>query len=338
MLFRLDACLKQAASPEAPFGCCLVYGQENYPVSHLLSSLNNILRQQENVTVEQYDYSQVSLAEILPHWGDLSLFAEKKIILLKHLDGLKKNDAVLLSEWLDSHHDGSGVFLFFTAVKVDGRSPFFRSVKKYGEVVKTDKMPPAQARKLVAGHGEEYGVVLAPQVIDTLLHYHEGSLQLVFREAEKLALFVGPGGKVGMEELELLGCGAAAANVFNLVDKLGEGDAAASLRLLNRLLRDKTAPLMILSMVARHFRLLGLASVPSNRTKSPADLARVLHVPPFVVQKIRRQLDRFSLSRLADSFQLLSEVDCRLKSSGVPEEVVMEDMVLNLCRAENHDS
>ncbi len=337
MLSRLDACLKQAASPEAPFGCCLVYGQERYPVSYLLSSLKKILQRQENITVEQYDYSQVSLAEILPHWDGLSLFAEKKIILLTYLDGLRKNDAALLSEWLDSQHDGSGIFLFCTATKVDGRSPFFKSMKKYGEVVRTDRLPPAQAGRLVACHAEEYGVVFAPRVIDTLLHYHEGNLQLVFREVEKLSLFVGPGGKVGMEELELLGCGAAAGNVFNLVDKLGEGDVSASLRLLNRLLQDKTAPLMILGMVARHFRLLGLASASSNRAKSAADLARVLRVPPFAARKIRRQLGRFSLARLADSFQLLSEVDYRLKSSGIPEKIVMEDMILNLCRAKTDD-
>ncbi len=338
MLSRLDACLKQAASPEAPFGCCLVYGQERYPVSYLLSSLKNILQQQESVTVEQYDYSQVSLAEVLPNWDGLSLFAERKIILLTHLDGLRKNDAALLSEWLDFHHNAGGIFLFCTATKVDGRSPFFRAVKKYGEIVKTDKMPPAQANKLAAVHGEEYGVAFAPRVIDTLIHYHEGNLQLVFREVEKLALFVGPGGQVGQEELELLGCGAAAGSVFDLVDKLGEGNASASLRLLHRLLQDKAAPLMILGMVARHFRLLGLALAPSNRAKSAADLARVLRVPPFVAQKIRRQLARFSLSRLADSFQLLSEVDCRLKSSGVPEKIVMEDMVLKLCGAKTDDS
>jgi len=163
MLSRLDACLKQAASPEAPFGCCLVYGQERYPVSYLLSSLKKILQRQENITVEQYDYSQVSLAEILPHWDGLSLFAEKKIILLTYLDGLRKNDAALLSEWLDSQHDGSGIFLFCTATKVDGRSPFFKSMKKYGEVVRTDRLPPAQAGRLVACMLRSMGSFLPPE-------------------------------------------------------------------------------------------------------------------------------------------------------------------------------
>lgn len=338
MLSRLDKNLKQAASLGAEFGCCLIYGQEDYPVSYLFSSLKKLIQQQETITVEQYDYSQVSLEDILFNWDALSLFAEKKIIVLSHLDRLKKNDAKLLQEWLDAHHDTSGLFLFFTAVKVDGRLPLVKAVKKYGEVIKTDHLPPAEVRKLMARHGEKYDVSFAPQVIDTLMHYHDGNLQLIFREAEKLALFVGPGGVVKSDEFELLGCGTAAGNIFTLVDELGVGNVKTSLQLLNRLLRDKTVPLIILSMVARHYRLLALASAPSNRGKSAGDLARILRVPPFVVQKIRRQLNKFSLSRLSDSFSLLSEVDFRLKSSKIPESIIMEDMVLTLCRGNARDS
>ncbi len=338
MFSRLDQSLKQAALTEAEFGCCLVYGQEHYPVSYLFSSLKKLIQQQESITVEQYDYSQVSLEEILPNWDGLSLFAEKKIIVLSHLDRLKKNDAKLLKEWLDAHHDASGLFLFLTAVKVDGRLPFVKSVKKCGEVIKTDHLPPAEVRKLMSRHGQEYDVSFIPQVIDTLIHYHDGNLQLIFREVEKLALFVGPGGVVKSEDLELLGCGTAAGNIFTLVDELGAGNVKVSLQVLHRLLRDKTVPLIILSMVARHYRLLALASAPSNRSGSVGDLARTLRVPPFVAQKIRRQLNEFPLSRLSDSFSLLSEVDYRLKSSAIPDSIIMEDMVLTLCRGDACDS
>lgn len=338
MLSRLNQSLKQAALTEAEFGCCLVYGQEHYLVSHLFSSLKKLIRQQETITVEQYDYSQVSLEEVLPNWDALSLFAEKKIIVLSHLDRLKKNDAKLLKEWLDTHHGASGLFLFLTAVKVDGRLPLVKSVKKCGEVIKTDHLPPAEVRKLMVRHGEEYDVSFAPQVIDSLIHYHDGNLQLIFREVEKLALFVGPGGVVTSDDLELLGCGTAAGNIFTLVDELGAGNVKVSLQVLNRLLRDKTVPLIILSMVARHYRLLALASDPSNSGKSVGDLARRLRVPPFVAQKIRRQLNKFSLSRLSSSFSLLSEVDYRLKSSTIPESIIMEDMVLTLCRGNARDS
>ncbi len=338
MLSRLNQSLKQAALTEAEFGCCLVYGQENYPVFHLFSSLKKLIRQQENITVEQYDYSQVSLEEILPNWDALSLFAEKKIIVLSHLDKLKKNDARLLKEWLDAHHGTSGLFLFLTAVKLDARLPLVKLVKKYGEVIKTDRLSPAGVRKLVVRHGEECDVSLAPQVIGSLIHYHGGNLQLIFREVEKLALFVGPGGVVKSEDLELLGCSTVAGNIFTLVDALATGNVKVALQVLNRLLWDKTVPLVILTMVVRHYRLLALASAPSNRGKSAEDLARTLGVQPFVAKKLRRQSGAFPLSRLSASFLLLSEVDCRLKSSAIPESIVMEDMVLRLCRGNACDS
>lgn len=332
MLSRLDQCLKQASLTEAEFGCCLVYGRESYLASYLFSSLKKIIRQQETITVEQYDYSQVSLEEVIPNWDALSLFAEKKIIVLKHLDRLKNNDAKLLSAWLAAHHGSCGLFLFLTAVKLDGRLSLVKSVKKYGEVIKNDHLPPAEIRRLMVRHGEEYDVGFAPQVIDTLIHYHEGNLQIIFREMEKLALFVGPGGTVKSEEFELLGCGTAAGNIFDLVDALGAGEVKESLQVLNRLLQERTVPLVILSMVARHYRLLALASAPNNRGKTVGDLARLLRVPPFVAQKIRHQLKRFSLARLSAGFSLLSEVDFRLKSSKIPESIILEDMVLSLCR------
>ncbi|MBN2332359.1 MAG: DNA polymerase III subunit delta [Deltaproteobacteria bacterium] len=339
MLSSLRKCLQQAAAPAAEFGCCLLYGQETYPVAFLLSSLKQLLKEQEEVTVEQYDYSRISLVEELSAWDAGSLFAAKKIIVLSHLDGVKKDDVELLTEWLARRQGDPSVFLFLTAgERLDGRSLLVRSARKYGTVIKTDGFKPEDLRRLIVQYGSTYGVTFSPSVLDILIHYHDARVQLILREVEKLALFVGPGGVVNDGDLELMGCGTVAGNIFALVDELGAGRTATSLRVLNRLLRDKTVPLVIVSMVVRHYRLLALAGAPANRGKSVSELARDLRVPPFVVQKLRRQTSHFPLPRLVQSFQLLAEIDRRLKSSSVPELIVMENMVLSLCRRNANDS
>ncbi len=332
-MFRaIKRCLAEAVDQEKEFGACLLYGEESYPRSLLLQAVQKISRENESVTVERYDCSQLTLAEVIGNWDALSLFAPRKIIVLTSVEEVKKKDAELLRQWLEDHWGTRGSYLFLLARSFDGRSALYRALKKRGEVLKTDGLQVDEIRRLVTQKAAACGVSLAPGILDSFLHYHDNNLQMIMQEVEKLALYVGPEGTIGQQELELLGCSTAAARVFDLVDELAAARLPASLRLLDRLLRDKTVPLVILHLVVRHYRLLALAASPANRKKAVGELASALRVPPFVVRKLRRQSEKFSLPRLAGAFQLLSDVDRQLKSSRLPERIVLERMVIALCR------
>ncbi|MBN2232313.1 MAG: DNA polymerase III subunit delta [Deltaproteobacteria bacterium] len=338
MLDNLRSCIRRADDAEGAFGCCLLYGDESFPLSLLEESLSARMRKNDWLTVERYDVSQQRLDEVLPLFDAPSLFAPRKIVVLTHLEALRKSDGELLAAWLTEHGAADGPFLFLSAAaRFDARQRLYKTLKKLGSVIFTDKLGPADRRQLVAREAQRCEVACAAEVVDQLLHYYDNHLQLIAREIDKLSLYVGPGGIIDEETVNLLGCGVLAANIFVLTDEVGTGALLPALSSLHRLLETRTAALLVVAMLARHYRLLARTFSHRARKESRQTLAGAIEVPPFVADKLWRQVEGFSSRRLAGSFALLSAADRRLKSSAAPDKIVLEHLVMHLCRMASAD-
>jgi len=90
------------------------------------------------------------------------------------------------------------------------------------------------------------------------------------------------------------------------------------------------APVMILAMIARHFRILLKAREVAGRISNPADIARYLGVHPFFAKQYADQANNFSLNELKDSFAKLSECDREIKSSRLSRLRILEHLVMEI--------
>lgn len=173
-------------------------------------------------------------------------------------------------------------------------------------------------------------VEVAPRVLEELLLLHDGNLPVVERELEKMALYVGPGGRIDQAVVERLGVDGGSGNIFKFCDALSERRTVAALEILHAILRARVEGLRVLAMVARQYRLLVRAAIPENRRLSAEALARALKVQPFVARKLKRQVSGWGVSELVKAFALFSRVDRQLKSSRLPNEIILEHLVLEL--------
>ena len=64
---------------------------------------------------------------------------------------------------------------------------------------------------------------------------------------------------------------------------------------------------------------------------SEAELAKRLGSHPFVVKKAREQAVRFSDADLYRMLEAIGQTDIAIKSTGTPPEVLLEELVLDLC-------
>jgi DNA polymerase-3 subunit delta len=333
MLDELRASIRRAVAADGAFGCCLLYGDESFPLSLLEESLAAWMRRHDWLTVERYDVSQQRLDEVLSLFAAPSLFAPRKVVVLTHAEALRKADGELLAGWLTEHAPTAGPFVFVSAAaRFDARQRLYKTLNKLGSVIRTDKLGPADRRQLVAREAKRCEVTCAPGVVDLLLHYYDNNLQLIAREIDKLSLYVGPGGVIDAETVNRLGCGVLAANIFALTDEVSAGNLPLALTSIHRLLETRTAALVVVAMLARHYRLLARTFSHRAHKKPRPALAGAIKVPPFVADKLWRQADGFSSQRLADSFTLLSAADRRLKNSAAPDKIILEHLVIHLSR------
>ena len=162
------------------------------------------------------------------------------------------------------------------------------------------------------------------------------SVQDLARALEKLALFVGERKNIDQADVETIISRLRSESIFELTDHIGAGKRGSALVALNQLMESGEPPLLILSMITRHFRILLLAHTLLGQSASPEELRRKLAlqklvVPSFVVSKLLVQAPKFSRKKLEQCFARLWETDRAIKSQRTPASLLMESLVLDLC-------
>lgn len=130
------------------------------------------------------------------------------------------------------------------------------------------------------------------------------------REVEKLALYVGPGGRVDEEAALACGPEGAIADLDDAVTAATAGDAAGADRALSAALAEGANPVQVLRAALRHVQRLHQAAVAGGD-------ATVLRPPVFFRHKatFERALRAWSPSALEAAGTALLEAEKRAKTS-----------------------
>lgn len=158
------------------------------------------------------------------------------------------------------------------------------------------------------------GGEIAPRAAQFLAANVDSNLPALENELEKLVQYKGPGGVIEMEDVVLLSPYAAEANIFDLVDALGNRQAAVAATLLQKKLAEGEDPFRLFPMFVRQFRLLIQVKEMAMAGERPAGMAAQLHVPQFVAAKLAQQAQGFTMPQLEQIYDRLLEIDIETKT------------------------
>ncbi|MBX6367816.1 MAG: DNA polymerase III subunit delta [Rhodospirillales bacterium] len=152
-----------------------------------------------------------------------------------------------------------------------------------------------------------------------------GGDRLVTRsELEKLALYVGDGGRVDLAAAKISVGDSADLSLDDIVYAAAEGDAAALERALFRSFAEGENPVRILRAVQRHFQMLHLADGRPEAVRAPP--------LPSLRERLGRQVRRWPAARAAAALDALTEAELTAKRTGAPQEAICRRVLLALAR------
>ena len=115
-----------------------------------------------------------------------------------------------------------------------------------------------------------------------------------------------------------------------MTDALGQGDRCVALKLLDRLLAEGQAPLMILAMMTRHFRQMWKISELLAQKVPQNELPKRVGASPYFLRGLMQQAGRFDRQDYRQIFTLFLETDLALKSSGGEPKMYLEKLVFEI--------
>ncbi|MFH1021314.1 MAG: DNA polymerase III subunit delta [Pseudomonadota bacterium] len=258
-----------------------------------------------------------------------------------------------------------GNTLILVAEAADKRKKLFKYLEKNCVVVdlSVDTGGSSAARKdqdallkdIVQQSLVRFGKKLEPRALPVLLERVGFHTVAAAMEAEKLALSVGEAETITMADLNAMVGRTREEALYELNEAFGNHDLAASLTICQRLQENGVHPLIVVAGLRNFLRklLLVRAIIEQPSSAYPEGISyaafqkgllpqlqeglgpqqKALAGHPFSVYKSFQQGERFTLASLTQARTDLLEAEYRLKGSGLPEYLILEDFFFSALQA-----
>jgi len=330
----------------------LFFGDERYLQEEFTSRLaDSFLGTEAEFGLEKMDGAEQDLEEIIAGLSEGGLFARRRLVVVNNPpylapprkktaeeepgeepepDSREKREAESLSEYLDiKAPDVPDSIIVFLAPGVDRRRRLFKLIDKKGVVVECAPLKGDTLAAWIRRKVERMGKKIDRAAVERLLLAGDHNLHYLSRELEKYCAYLGEeDDTITADTVDILFSGDLQGNVFKLADALAEGKPATARNILDLLLERREQPLLILFMLARHYRMLLQAYSLLEEGRGGGDLASVLGVQPFVARKLREQTGLYDRRALEEVLLVLQKTDYQIKT-GCLEPVQALQLVLS---------
>jgi len=274
--------------------------------------------------------SETSAVEIISKVSTAPINSEKRLVVVFDVHKLSPFYKDVLLSYLPKLPDFTCLIL--TSPKLDDKAKktkFYSTLNKLATTVDFPRLYDDKILIWIESKFREYGKKIAKEAVLILHKYVGNNLSDLASEIEKLVLYVGERGSISSLDVELVVGLSKTYNIFQLNDAIGEKDCEKGLEILKNLFLLGEKPGTVIYRLAEH--LERLIKTKNFVPQKGASLSSILKVHPYYARKYPSQAVNFSQEELERGLVLLYQTDVDLKSSRMPDKIVMELLVYHLC-------
>lgn len=324
--------LEKEAS-RAPAAVYLISGSDGAMKERALELLQSRLCDEETAEwcLVKVDGREANGSQILDLVSTPPFLGKRRVVVVRGAEALEEEESLL--PFVHEPPDFATLILCYE--RDERRKKLFDAVKKRGVLLEFQAPKGSALPQRVEALAAEAGITLEPGAVELLLERAGEDTVNVEQELKKLAAYAPPGARISKEEASrLIASGRSSPGqyaIFNFLDALAEGRTSRALGELDGLLRAGEPPLVVLSMIARQFRLLYGAF--AFRGESPEYVASALGLKSvFPAKKALAQVAGWPLELVVEALDLCARCDGAIKS-GADGRFALEELAVRLTEA-----
>ena len=290
----------------------LIYGEEEFLIEQEIS---NIISKSgvDELNISKYDLLLHSLKDIIDDACTVSLFSDKKIVIINNFDGIFKIDDKLLDEFDKFIHNISDdVVLILVCSKLDERKKFTKELKKLCTVKEFNKNKNISniVRSMFLDYKIDYSTVdlFIKTVGNDLMILNQEAIKLMTYKDDKI---------INRDDIFLLCSGDSNDDIFDLVNCVVNKDKDGAMRIYSNLIKSNEEPIKIIITLANQFRLIYQCKELYKKGNSEDSISKILDIHPYRVKLALEKSKSYSSKVLLNYLLQLGDIDNNIKSGNV---------------------
>ena len=309
-------------------GLVLIQGAEALLADRAISQ---IISASPQATITTLTADEVELGTITDSLAP-SLFGDARIVVIKEIQDLTAECTDEVIEYLANPDESLNLVLWHKG-GIKGKA-LVDKVKKAGaqliavEAIKKD----SDKAEFVRSEFKRLGRKISTEAVQALIDSLGSDLRELGGACSQLASDVAAGKVIDESDVADYQQGRIETTGYDVADAVLDGKTALALISLRNAINTGTDPVLIVSAIAASIRTMAKVSGTSRGLKS-FDLASQLGLPPWQIDKARRQLSGWSENALARSVIVLAQADADIKGAAADPAYALERAIITISTA-----
>lgn len=304
----------------------LLYGSENYLKQQYKEKLKQALSTPgDTMNVTRFEgrgtnpLTVIDLAETMP------LFAEHRLILIED-SGFFKNGCEELAKYLPELPPAT--ILVFVESEIDKRGKLYKALNKTGRAVEFGEQGEQLLTRWILGRLKREGKKITQPVLQLFLSKTGTDMGIIDKELEKLLCYTLNQEVIHAEDVEAICTTQITNQIFEMVGAIGKRDRKLALSYYYDLLALKEAPMRILYLMNRQFRILLDLKSMTRCGLDAKTMAAKAGIPPFAVKRTLAQASRFTAEELVQALNDGAQLETDSKTGNMTDQIAVELLIL----------
>jgi DNA polymerase-3 subunit delta len=261
-----------------------------------------------------------------------SLFGDARIVVIKEIQDLVADCSDEIIEYLSDPDESLNLVLWHKG-GVKGKALVDKVKKAGAEVISAEAIKKdSEKAEFVRGEFKNLGRKISTEAVQALIDSLGSDLRELGGACSQLASDVQDGKLIDEDDVAAYQRGRIETTGYDVADAVLDGKTALALISLRNAINTGTDPVLIVSAIAASIRTMAKVSGASRGLKS-YDLAFQLGLPPWQIDKARRQLSGWSENALARSVITLAQADADIKGAAADPAYALERAIITISTA-----
>jgi DNA polymerase III subunit delta len=266
--------------------------------------------------------------------GQLPMMASRRVVIVRGFESINDEGQIAALERYLANPNPSTTVVFVSDA-LDQRRAISSLLKRFCTYVSFQPLEQGQdAVSWIADYISQQTVTIARQDAALLVETVGFDLRRLASEADKLAAYVGEGGRIQRSHIDELVLHTKEHTNFDISNAVRDGNRERALRLLDQVFsggNDRGEAPAVLGAIAAAFRRLVSAKELMAEGLSPEEMARAMGGNPYGLRSTNERARKVDRDWLLHCLELIAETDVAVKSSLGTPRLQLEFLICELC-------
>jgi len=312
----------------------ILCGEDDFSIQQALAEIKLKIDSTNSGSWIEFKAPNVTVDQIVMSCSTVSLFGEKRHVIIRDLIGLFEFNKIKLANWqnlltlLQSLPDS--VDLIFVDGELKRSNPFIKEIK---DITSIKQFPVLKGSKLtdwVNNKVKHLGLNFKSGLIQFFLKRAGANLWVLSNELEKLSIYT-QGREVEKKDIVDLVSDQDDTAIFAIFDSVIKSDIARALNIISALIQSGRSSTSIMLTIHRQLRRVVIARDLLKLGIRQSQIGIRLKLSDYPLKKTLEQLTSFSENDIKRWYSSLYEIDTRIKETNLSSLQALDYLIAQLC-------